>query len=126
MKLNARIRYARRRSALTQAQFADRVGVGRSAVANWECADDTGPSAERLAGIAALTGVSFEWLATGRGEPLLGLEYSAPAVDALLVEDPVERRLVEAYRSCAAPARRVLSQFIESQTVRPKEKMARP
>jgi len=118
MKLNARIRHARRCANLSQAELATLVAVGRSAVANWECAGDTSPSTERLAKIALSTDVSFEWLATGRGDPALHQLDLIPAVDALLVDDPAERRLVEAYRSCTAAVRQVLSQFMESQTAR--------
>lgn len=118
MKLNARIRFARRRAKLTQAELATLLTVGRSAVANWECTNDTSPSTQRLAAVAAVTQVSFEWLATGRGQPSFDELDSIPAVDALLVDDPAERQLVEAYRSCSAPVRQVLFQFIESQQAR--------
>ena len=62
-----RIRQARRHGKLSQQALAERVGVHRSAVAQWEQADGSHPTMENLARIAISTGVSFEWLATGRG-----------------------------------------------------------
>lgn len=63
-----RIRMARQRAAMTQSQLANRVGVTRSAVANWEISTRPKPNVSNLAAIAIETGVSFEWVATGRGE----------------------------------------------------------
>jgi transcriptional regulator with XRE-family HTH domain len=42
--------------------------VKRSAVTQWENAHGTTPSVEHLIRIAIEAGVSFEWIATGRGE----------------------------------------------------------
>lgn len=110
--LNVRIRTARVRAGLSQAQMAKALGVGRSAVANWECADRVSPHSSRLAHIALLTKVSYEWLATGRGTSELKQE-GLPAVDAEMVEDRLERRLLQAYRIAPAPIRRALLQFAE-------------
>lgn len=62
-----RIRIARLRSEITQSELADRIGVTRSAVANWEISSRAKPSVGNLVAIAIATDVSFEWLATGRG-----------------------------------------------------------
>ena len=62
-----RIRQARRHGNLSQQALAERVGVHRSAVAQWEQPGGSHPTMENLARIAISTGVSFEWLATGRG-----------------------------------------------------------
>jgi transcriptional regulator with XRE-family HTH domain len=85
-----RIRQARRQAGLTQAGLAMRVGVHRSAVAQWEQAGGSHPTLENCARIAMTTSVSFEWLTTGRGRmkycsdilpgdetPVALLEYSA-------------------------------------------------
>ena len=68
VKLAGRIRVARRDAKLTQTALAERVGVTPSAAAQWEHPNGTSPGTPRLQEIAAATGVSFEWLATGRGE----------------------------------------------------------
>jgi transcriptional regulator with XRE-family HTH domain len=64
---NNRIRRARRSAGLTQVELATRVGVHRSAVAQWEASLGSHPTAEHSARIALATAVSFEWLMTGRG-----------------------------------------------------------
>lgn len=63
----ARIRTARLRAAMTQSQLADRIGVTRSAVVNWEISTRPKPNITNLVSIAIETNVSFEWIAIGRG-----------------------------------------------------------
>lgn len=84
-----RVRQARRNAGLSQQQLADRIGVHRSAVAQWEKAGGSHPTMENLAKVAIATSVSFEWLGTGRGRmrytsdlqqedsPVVMLEYAA-------------------------------------------------
>lgn len=62
-----RIRMARLRAGLTQGQLAERIGVTRSAVANWEISTRPKPNVANLVAIAIETNASFEWIATGRG-----------------------------------------------------------
>ncbi|WP_425087796.1 XRE family transcriptional regulator [Stappia sp.] len=62
----ARIRQLREKLQLTQDGFARMLGgVTRGAVGNWE--RDQGIKEENIELIAERTGVSYEWLATGRG-----------------------------------------------------------
>lgn len=88
--INNRIRQARWHAKLSQQTLATRVGVHRSAVAQWEKSGGSHPTVENSAKIAITTSVNFEWLATGRGRmtycsdiipgeetPALLLEYSA-------------------------------------------------
>lgn len=108
MKLCMRIRKARSHAELSQQALADQIGVTRGAVANWECADAV-PAANRMGKIARATGVAYEWLATGRGTMLPDLpleEPPIPAVDADFVEDPVERQLLEAFRTASKRSRK--------------------
>lgn len=83
-----RIRQARRSAKLSQVELATRLGVYRSAVAQWESAGGTHPTMEHLAQIAIATGTSLEWLGTGRGRmkfvsdlveeaPLVAVEFAA-------------------------------------------------
>lgn len=110
-----RIRLARRTAGLSQAQLALELGVQRSAVSHWE-AQRGKPSMTHLRQLALLTGVQFEWLATGRGpmtpspEALLD---SVAAVDAVMVEDPQERRLLAAFREAPAQSRLPLLELAE-------------
>lgn len=115
MRLSTRIRTARRRANISQADLAESLGISRTAVANWESDKvRTGPSTARIAEIATLTGVSWEWLATGRGHATVSLEI-IPAVDADFIDDPIERRLLEGFRAGNEPMRRALLTIAEAQ-----------
>lgn len=110
-----RIRIARRTAGLSQAQLALELGVQRSAVSHWE-AQRGKPSVNNLRQLALLTGVQFEWLATGRGPMTPSAESlldSVAAVDALLVDDPQERRLLNAFRDSPVAARLPLLELAE-------------
>lgn len=64
--LGARIAAARR-DRFTQTSLARELGITRSSVSQWE-SGDTEPTPEKLRSVAILTGVDYDWLATGRGE----------------------------------------------------------
>lgn len=61
-----RFRKARELTGLTQREFADRIGVGRTTVVNAE----TGKAVLRVTAIAwaSATGVSLDWLLEGDGD----------------------------------------------------------
>ncbi|GAA0724725.1 helix-turn-helix transcriptional regulator [Dokdonella soli] len=102
--LSTRIRHARRLAELTQSGLAKAVHVGPSAVAQWELPNGTSPTIDHLKEIAVLSGVAFEWLATGRG-PVALTNHEAPAVDSTsFATDQVEDRLLVAFRR--VPSRR--------------------
>lgn len=66
MEIGARIRKARLAAGLSQVRLANLLGVTRSACSQWELENGgTAPRGERLAEIAKLLDVSYEWLATG-------------------------------------------------------------
>lgn len=114
--LGVRIRNARVAAGLSQAELANRIGVSRSAVANWESiCSRTHPSSERLEVISHVTGLSWEWLATGRGQASL-VAGSEAAIDPELVTDPAERRLLQAFRQSAGPVKQALLILAESGT----------
>ncbi|TYT27275.1 helix-turn-helix transcriptional regulator [Luteimonas viscosa] len=115
MKLSTRIRTARVRAGMSQADLAGALGVSRSAVGNWESAKGrVFPSTERLSELAMATGVSYEWLATGRGAPQAPSD-GIPAADAEFVDDPVERRLLEAFRACNEQFKQAILTVLEAQ-----------
>ncbi|MGY1410472.1 MULTISPECIES: helix-turn-helix transcriptional regulator [unclassified Luteimonas] len=115
MRLCTRIRTARRRATLSQAELANSLGVSRTAVANWESDKVRScPSGERIAEIAVLAGVSWEWLATGRGPAAVSTE-AVPAVDADFVDCPIERTLLAGFRAGNEPIRRALLTIAEAQ-----------
>jgi transcriptional regulator with XRE-family HTH domain len=115
MKLSMRIRTARVRAGMSQAELAAALGVSRSAVGNWE--SNKGrvfPSTERLSDLALATRVSYEWLATGRGAPQAPVD-GIPAADAEFVDDPVERRLLEGFRACSESFKQAILTVVEAQ-----------
>lgn len=113
MKLSVRIRTARLRAGMTQSDLAQRLGVSRTAVVNWESGTNRArPSSERLEEICRLTEVAWEWLATGRGQSALS-EENRLAVDGELVEDPIERRLLQAFRGRDARIKQAVLTLLE-------------
>lgn len=116
MKLADRVRRGRKLAGMSQKQLAQALGVQRSTVANWESIDDITPGADRLRRLASACNVSFEWLATGRGEMSLpGHIHEVPAVENLLVlEEPREIRLVLAWRNAPARIKQLIVEMAES------------
>ena len=98
--MQERIRRARRRAGLSQAALAELVDVRRSAVSNWESANEVLPSMQNLLAIAKTCRVSLEWLGTGRGGISLDpdAEPDVPTADAELVDVVEERALLAGFR----------------------------
>ncbi|SFL29718.1 helix-turn-helix domain-containing protein [Lysobacter sp. cf310] len=122
-----RIRLARRHAGMSQAALGSAVGVQRSAVGHWESAQGKFPSVAHLREVALITGVQFEWLATGRGKMNLSADTemdSVAAAEALLVDDPLELRLIVAFRDTPtkskAPLVEIAEQLAELRTGRPR------
>ena len=106
MAIHDRIREAREQAGISQTELARLLGVTRSACSQWESVGGTAPRRDRLEQLAGLLGVSFEWLATGRGadgsptdkvaEAPAGYPSSLP---------PDQRELLERYRRLTARQR---------------------
>lgn len=109
-----RIRRARTAALFSQKDLADRVGVHRSAVTQWERAVGTTPSVDHLARIACETGVCFEWLATGRGNshPEPGA-FDTAAIMHDYAQDELESRILLGVRRVPARKREALVCVIE-------------
>lgn len=88
--LSTRLREARRGARLTQLALAERIGVSRSAVAQWERTDGTSPSSAHLGLLAVALGCPYEWLATGRGHRT-----------ALPADEPTQSEIVANLRAFA-------------------------
>lgn len=118
MKIGERIRRARRHAGLSQAQLSAVIAVQRSAVSNWESANNLYPTMANLIAMARACDVSIEWLGTGRGAMLLGgLELAhVPAADAELVDASDERALLAAFRSLPRRLQHPILQFVQSLT----------
>lgn len=112
-----RIRFARRTVGMSQNQLAQAVGVQRSAVSHWEAPNGKNPSMSHLRALALVSGLQFEWLATGRGDTSLSRDAQLDSIataEALLVEDPLEFRLINAFRDAPLRARLSLLEVMES------------
>jgi len=103
--IGERIRAGRARVGLTQAALAERVGVTRSAVAQWE----TGRSGQvggNLAQIASVLGVGVEFLLLGGGpghvQAELGTGTDMPGD---------ELALIRLYRKCSSQDQSALLQL---------------
>jgi transcriptional regulator with XRE-family HTH domain len=98
---------------LTQAKLAESIGVGASAVAQWELPSGTSPTVEHLDRIASVCRVSFEWLATGRGSAVRGVDET-PAIDTVeMTADEFEDRLLIAFRRIARRKREPFVRWME-------------
>lgn len=126
--LGERIRTARGKGGLSQQALAESLGVKRSAVSNWECTEGASPTVTNMLQLAKTTQVAFEWLATGRGPMALAHDslLDVSAVDADLVDDPQERRLLHAYRSASTRMRATLLDLAEEMAVLRTGKRVKP
>lgn len=110
-----RIRQCRSSVHFSQAQLATHVGVGRSAVAQWERPQGASPSVDHLARIAEVTGVRFEWLATGRGAMRLQDDDCTPTLQASdFAQDDVEARCLQLLRRLPDRHRVMACRIVES------------
>ena len=116
MKMQERIRRARRKAGLSQAALADLVKVRRSAVSNWESAKAVLPSMQNLVAIAQACRVSIEWLGTGRGGMTSDPEALAdiPTADAELVDAHEERELLAAFRNLPRRSQQLVMELTEA------------
>jgi transcriptional regulator with XRE-family HTH domain len=112
--MSCRIRRARVAAGLTQSELARRLGIQRSAVTQWERTGGTSPSLGHLASIACETGVTFEWLATGRGaaQPEEG-EFDIALVPDDYARDELETRILAAFRRIPGRRREATVKVVE-------------
>ena len=111
--LSDRVRHLRRTRKLSQAALARMLGVVPSAVAQWEGRSGTSPTVEHLSRMAELSGVAFEWLATGRG-PIRAGDAETPSVASeSFARDLLEERLLLAFRRIAFRKRESLVRGLE-------------
>ena len=87
--LNKRIKELRKALGLTQQEFADKIGVKRNSMANYETGRNT-PIDAIVVSICRIFNVSEEWLRTGQGEMFKQLsqaELAARTVGEALSSD---------------------------------------
>lgn len=111
-----RIRQARKEAKLSQAALAGKIGVVRSAVAQWERDTAVSPTFGHLTQIALTTGISLEWLATGRGARVIGGEGQEPPAIIMdyIAQSESEERLLIAFRTLDALEQLPILEHIEA------------
>lgn len=114
MKLTSRIRLARHNAQLSQQELSARIGVTRGAVANWESDSEITPTVEHMIQLALLTGVNFEWLATGRDARNDDQITSQPVVaPEEFARDSDERCLLQLFREAPKQQRSLILDVVE-------------
>lgn len=81
VEFGERIYNLRKKSGLSQEEFADKLGVSRQAVSKWETGQSV-PDSEKAAAIGSFFGVSLDWLINGV-EPVVS---ATPAASATVAE----------------------------------------
>jgi len=76
----------RKTNKLTQAEVAEKLGVSFQAVSLWE-RGETVPDTEKVIEIAALFGVTTDWLLLGRSEEAIPFDFDEPLSDRLFSEE---------------------------------------
>ena len=116
MAIAERIHQARTRQGYSQSQLASMVGVTRGACGQWERGISS-PSIENLSQLAIMLDVSFEWLATGRGEMAGENAIMEPAATRYghkpgLTDE--QRELLACYGRLSAPKQQALIRFLQT------------
>lgn len=93
-----RLRTARRATGMSQEALAQRLGIRRAAVTQWEHLEGTLPSVVNLLQAAVETGVTFEWLATGRGTMRLESDEVPAFSTDCIAQGADEEHLLAAFR----------------------------
>lgn len=94
--LAMRLAKARKDLHLTQADAAESLGVSFQAVSQWE-RGETWPDIQKLPEIAALYGVSTDWLLMGKQAESVPMEFALPLSDRLFDEN----RMYTYIKTCA-------------------------
>ena len=84
--LAERLAQARRKCGMTQVQVADKLYITTQAVSQWE-RGNTMPDTEKIAEIAALYGVSSDWLLTGKTPSESILEVTSDLSERVFSEE---------------------------------------
>jgi transcriptional regulator with XRE-family HTH domain len=114
-QLYNRVREARSLTGLSQERFAEAIGVSRGAVAQWEMREGTAPSVDNLIKIAKLSGIAFEYLATGRGERVLGQPRVSAEPEAYRAQlDPEIKAIFDIVSAMPRRQRRSLLELLKS------------
>ena len=115
-ELYQRVREARKLIGISKEVLAGDLGVSRSAVAQWEMVRGTAPSVENLIALARRSGMTFEYLSTGRGhkihgKPILAIAEESSEYHGLSRQ---QQRLLALFDTLSTKQRSGLIEFLES------------
>ena len=99
-EIGGRIKLARQKSGFTQRKLAKELGLSAGAVAHWETGSV--PATDRLATLAALLGVSLDWLLGQSGQ------VNAPSAAGKQTEEDL--RLIAEARQLGVDLRMVVAE----------------
>ncbi|MEO6688377.1 MAG: helix-turn-helix domain-containing protein [Dokdonella sp.] len=112
-----RIRLARQRTGLSQAELAEHASVTPSAVAQWENPRGTQPGLTHLVRIAAAMNVTLDWLVTGSGsrpsKKASNLAESPAVVLDVFAQNPVEETVLACLRAMRPRTRDLLVSLVQ-------------
>ena len=112
-----RIRLARQRAGLSQAELATHADVTPSAVAQWENPRGTQPDLTHLMRVATAMNVTLDWLATGSGtrpskKTAAPLESPAVVLD-VFAQNPIEETVLSCLRAMRPRTRDLLVSLVQ-------------
>lgn len=116
--MHERLRKLRKTLDLTQQEFAEKLGVKRNTVAQWEIGRNE-PSDAIILSICREFNVNEEWLRTGKGEMFIQLsrnEEIAEFVGQLMSDedDSFKKRLISGLAALDENGWKVLEDFLDS------------
>ena len=116
--MNERLKKLRKTLDLTQQEFADKIGVKRNSLANYETGRNT-PIDAIILSICREFNVNEEWLRTGKGEMFIQLsrnEEIAEFVGQLMSDedDSFKKRLISGLAALDENGWKVLEDFLDS------------
>lgn len=110
-----RVRVLRKALDLTQQEFADRIGMKRNTVANYETGRNE-PSASVLSLICREFNINETWLKTGEGDMFIEIPeedlYSRAAASVLKEDDPVAMEGLKLYYSLPPESKKAVKNYI--------------
>lgn len=116
--MNERLKKLRKTLDLTQQEFADKIGIKRNSLANYETGRNT-PIDAIVVSICREFNVNEEWLRTGKGEMFIQLsrnEEIAEFVGQLMSDedDSFKKRLISGLAALDENGWKVLEDFLDS------------
>ncbi len=116
--MNERLKLLRRHMDLTQQEFADKIGMKRNTIANYET-NRNEPSNSVISLICKEFNVNEKWLRTGDGEMFLTLppedEYLRAATEISKSEDDeIIRKIIIEYWKLNPDGKKLLKDFIKN------------